>query len=105
MPLVVPMLKCCVFVRLRLGLPGARSAGRLEMDLELEFDLLMDLLVGGGLDLKKFFKSSILTFFAGFGVDDFTEAGSTVRLSPPLNPAEGIGNFDVLGSGPGGRSG
>ena len=98
------MLKWLVFVRFRLGLPGGRSAGRLEMDLELELDLLMDLLVGGGLDLKKFLRSSILTFFAGFGVDDLTDTGSTDRLSPPLNPVEGIGSFDVLGSGPGGRS-
>ena len=102
---MVPILKWSVLVRFRLGLPGGRSAGRLEIDLELAFDLLMDLLVGGGLDLKNCLRSSILTFFAGFGVEDLTDAGSTDRLSPPLNPVEGIGNFDLLGSGPGGRSG
>ena len=75
------------------------------MDLELEFDLFMDLLVGGGLDLKNCFRSSILTFFAGFGVEALTDAGSTDRLSPPLNPVTGIGNFDILGSVMGGRSG
>ena len=46
-PLVVAMLKCWVFVFFRLGLPTARSAGRLEIDLELVLELFMDLLDGG----------------------------------------------------------
>ena len=46
-PLVVAMLKCWVLVFFRLGLPTARSAGRLEIDLELVLELSMDLLGGG----------------------------------------------------------
>ena len=46
-PLVVAMLKCWVFVFFRLGRPEARSAGRLEVDLELVLDLSIGLFCGG----------------------------------------------------------
>ena len=50
-PLVEPMLKCWVLVLFLLGLPVARSGGRLEMDLKLALELPMDLVGGGGLSI------------------------------------------------------